>query len=131
MEIKDPVVTKILSQVINDELLGTPVYVREIRSEADAENCTEFLPLIYIWNEERARRTFSISINGSLVAALLEALCHRSDPQFITRRDEIMKVLSIVSRNSILETCRQLSCMPSDTAYFRHMRYNHMSKLTG
>lgn len=114
MKTKDSVVTKILSLVINDEVLGTPVYVHQIKSEADVENCRDFLPLIYIWNEERPLGTFSLSINGSLVTDLLEVCCHRSDPRFIPQRDEIIKVLSIASRNSILKTCNKLGCMPSD-----------------
>lgn len=110
---KDPIVTQVLSLAINDEILGKPIYVHDIKSEADTEKCSS-LPLIYIWNEDRACGTFSLSINGSLVTDLLELFCHKSDPNFIASSNEIIKVLSIMSQNSAIKTCQKVGCMPSD-----------------
>jgi hypothetical protein len=113
MSHKDPIVTQVLSLILNDQALSNPVYIQDLQSAVDAEQQAS-LPLIYIWNEDRTCGSFTLSVNGTAVGSLLEVFCDRRDPKFVVRRDEIMKVLSTLSQQSVMNLCSKLSCMPSD-----------------
>ncbi len=111
-EEKDPIVLKCLSIILNDEILFKPVYLKELKTEEEAEIIDE-LPLVYLWNEDINNGTFSLSINGRIIGRMLESYCSRNDPKFVPRRDEITNVLSDVSKKSVVNICSRLRISPS------------------
>lgn len=100
-----------IALTLSDEKLSMPVYLPGIRSEAECDEMG-LLPLIYIWNVDRATGTFSLSVNGKAIAHLLEPLVPREDPTYVEIRDEAMKVISESSTRSVLATVEKTGLMP-------------------
>ncbi len=107
------ITTKMLSLIINDQSLSLPVYLPQIKSEDQAAEIG-LGPLVYIWNEDRTKGTFSVSVNGQTVAHLLESIVHRKHSQFNEIRDEIMSVLSKTSQAMIINYCEESGAFPSE-----------------
>ncbi|MGB2682538.1 MAG: hypothetical protein WBE39_14615 [Candidatus Competibacter sp.] len=106
-------VSQILALIASDETLSRPLYLSEIKSEKDTESLG-LGPLIYIWNENRAAGSFSVSVNGKTVGHLLEAVVPRSHPEFGAMRDEIMGHLAESSRQAVIALCKRLGAYPSE-----------------
>lgn len=112
-EMEDRTIKFVLQRVYENQKLSTPIYCTEVTSEADALRLSDALPLIYLWNEDLRVGTFSISINGSLLAFLLEALVPRSDESFEVVFDSVVAILSTTARGAVVETCGASSLPPS------------------
>lgn len=106
------IVSAMLSSMMNDQLL-VPVYINDMKTEADAEQLG-IVPVVYVWNENRAVGSFSISVNGKAVGHLLEVLVPRSHSKFAPIRDEVMAVVSQVSQETVVSTCRKMGGFPSE-----------------
>lgn len=78
-----------IALTLSDEKLSMPVYLPGIRSKAECDELGLW-PLIYIWNVDRAAGTFSLSVNGKVIAHLLEPFVPREDPAYVEIRDEAM-----------------------------------------
>lgn len=111
------IVQFVLQQVFKDDNLSRPRYCTEVKSECDANRLSDALPLIYIWNEDRIKGTFSISVNGGLLEFLLEAVVPRSSASFNKIRDEAISVISNASQTSVVSTCEKLGAFASDIFY--------------
>jgi hypothetical protein len=107
------IVQSLLSEIFNNESIAKPVYCPEVQSEADARSMAESLPLIYIWNEDRNRGSFSISVNGRVVGSILERKVNRSSPSFGPIRDEVMQVLQQATQGSVVSACERIGALPS------------------
>lgn len=112
-EKKNPIVSIILTLIMNDEKLFKPFYLKELKTEADSE-MKDDLPLVYLWNEDYTNGTFSLSVNGRIIGKMLESYCIRSDPQFVQIRDEIIKVISETSKQTVVSICSKLGKSPSE-----------------
>lgn len=107
------IVQSLISAIFNNESIAKPVYCPEVMSEADASSKADSLPLIYIWNEDKVKRSFSISVNGLIVGAILEQKVDRSDPSFVLIRDEVMQVLRNATQSAVVSACEHVGAMPS------------------
>ncbi len=108
----DAIVKFAIADFCSSEELSTPVYRADIHNTRDAAE-REDLPLIYIWNEDPAVGSFTLSVNGRIVGHCLEAIVPRSDPKFEECRDRIMQILANAARGAVVETCQKLNCLPS------------------
>jgi hypothetical protein len=113
-EVEKSVVQFVLQEIFDDERLSRLVFCKEVTSEADTEALAGSLPLIYIWNEDRQRGTFSISINGPILDGLIETLLPRDHPSFKRVRDEVTSVLAIATQRAVVSTCEKAGALPSD-----------------
>ncbi len=107
------VVQFLLRHVLTNSTLSTPVYCADVHTEADATRLADTLPLIYLWNEDRAHGTFSISVNGSVVGLLLEPLVARSEPAFARIRDAVCAGISSAARRAVVDACQRAELPPS------------------
>lgn len=103
----------LLSLILPDSELTQPVYCDFVKSEEDANIFQKALPLVYIWNENNIDNTFSASINGWVIASLLEAFIARSNPDFNEVRDEVLSTMRKISIPAILKVCEEANAMPS------------------
>lgn len=101
----------IIQEVLNSADLHRPVYRPDIKSEA--QTTTTPLPLAYVWNEDRTRGSFTVSINGRIVGRLLEERLPRSDPRFTMVRDYLISMLGKVINGSVVDSCTHFRAMPS------------------
>jgi hypothetical protein len=104
IEDQDPIVTKVINEILKDESLWTPVYRADLRAEDDVRKIND-LPLVYIWNENRASGSCTVSVNGAKIKNLLEKHVDRSDDRFAHYRDKISAIVAEVSNESVVETC--------------------------
>lgn len=107
------VVQALLSAIFHDESLSKPVYCGHVKSEDDAQRLSSELPLVYIWNEDQDKGSFSVSVNGSIIGSILEQQVPRSSPAFQRIRDEAIRVLSAASSKSVVSTCQKIGAFPS------------------
>lgn len=106
----------VASEVLGDRALCFPWYRPEIRSEAQAQAATANLPLLYSWNEvvlDGQLRSFTVSVNGSRLAALLQRHLPRTHPDFVATRDELMRVLNKAQNAMMLKLCSEFQAPPS------------------
>ena len=106
----------VMSDILGDRMLSFPWYCPEIRSEAQAQAATADLPLVYSWNEvvqDGQIRSFSVSVNGARLAALLQRYLPRTHPDFIVTRDELIRVLNVAQNNTMVQMCRRFQAPPS------------------
>jgi hypothetical protein len=113
-EHRDPIIAKVINEILKDESLWTPVYRADLRTKDDVKAKINDLPLVYIWNENRARGSFTVSVNGVKVEELLESHVDRSDVRFARCRDEISSIVAGFSNESVAETCQRLRRFPSE-----------------
>ena len=102
----------ILEAVLNTAELHQPVYRSDIKTEAQADAAPD-LPLVYIWNENLVRGSFSVSVNGRVIGAILERQLPRTDAAFTEVRDYILDAVRRASRDSVVATCQRRRCGPS------------------
>lgn len=94
-----------------------PVFIFGIEREEEADALEwESLPLIYLWNEHLVNGDvrFSLSVNGPLVGAMLEAVMPRENPRFSALRDSAMEAIRDLSLRSVLSTCSKTGMKPSE-----------------
>jgi hypothetical protein len=116
---KQEIITKLLSVVLNDPNIHTPVYLDFLHTEQECEsfmNSIDSNPLVYIWNENKELGTYSVSVSGKEVKYWLEKLnlVKQDHPQFNEIRDEAMLVISKVSDQAINSVCSKSGLFPSD-----------------
>jgi len=105
----------VVAEIWNDPRMCVPVYRPDIRSEAQAD-AMPGLPLTYIWNEvveNGVLRGYSLSVNGSIIGALLEKRLPRSHPDFARIWDSITKVIRTAQGQVVMETCIEARQRPS------------------
>jgi hypothetical protein len=107
------IVEFLLSIIFSNHELTMPLYCGFIRSTACVDELHDILPLVYIWNENEADQSFTVSINGSIIGALLEKVIPRSSLDFMSVRDEVLSVLQKAMTQSIVTTCEKFDAMPS------------------
>ena len=118
---KNTDLTKIANKVIDDiwddsRRMFIPVYLTDIKTESQA-NAAQDLPLCYIWNElveSGALRSFSFSVNGSIVGSFLEKRFPRSHPEFAHLRDSIIESVRNSQLKVIQDTCSKAGRRPSE-----------------
>ena len=103
----------LLSFIMNDKNLYLPVYVHGMSCEADG-NLLGLYPLIYVWNENQDKGTYTVSINGRVVGHLLEGAVPREHSSFCAIRDEVMSALVQSASNSVASVCKASKKLPSD-----------------
>ena len=94
-----------------------PVFIFGFKREEDADALEwERLPLIYLWNEHLVNGDvrFSLSVNGPLVGAMLEAVIPRESPRFAPLRDNALETIRDISLRAVLETCSKTGMKPSE-----------------
>lgn len=111
---KNPVVSEILSLIINDKKLIEPFYLKEIKSEEDCNNSHGKSPLVFLWSNQDHNNYFSITINGKFLGGIMELFCERSDPGFADIRDEVSLVLSQVSARVVDEIVEETKVSPKE-----------------
>lgn len=110
------VMQAVMGQVLNDRLLSFPWYQTWVRSEAEAEAAADRLPLVYSWNEVTSGdllRSFTVSVNGGRMAALLEQHLPRAHPAFGPTRDRLVTVLAEAQNRTLVRLCTELRTTPS------------------
>ena len=95
------------------QTIPRPIYCNEVTSESIAAELADSLPLIYLWNEDLRAGTFSLSINGSLLGYLIEALIPRADESFQVVRDSVMAALAASTRHAVVKACETVGLPPS------------------
>lgn len=106
----------VAGEILGDRALCFPWYHPEIRSEAQAQAAAADLPLLYSWNEvvqDGQLRSFTVSVNGGRLAAMLQRYLPRTDPDFVATRDELMRVLNQAQNAMMLKLCREFQAPPS------------------
>lgn len=111
---KNPIASKLISLIIDDENLSIPIFIEEIRTEQDIDNYNKQLPLVYVWSNKQYNNSFNVSVNGKLVGGILELFCERNDPSFVEIRNEVLTVISDTSRDLVSEICRNTGKLPSE-----------------
>jgi hypothetical protein len=106
-------INAVVTRLYNDREISQPVYFPELKTEAQAEQMADELPLIYVWNEDPARGSCSISVNGSVVAAALNEYLPRTHARFGPVRDRILVLLKEVAVPTVVKTCETLQALPS------------------
>jgi hypothetical protein len=120
----------ILSVIINDDYLSTPIYIHGINIEDEHHEFGTLYPLTYVWNEELnhdGQITFSMSINGRVVGSMLEEIIPRSNSDFPEIRDEIMRVLNQIGKKNIIELSETMSLHPSQ--WLKNYEYHELINL--
>ncbi len=110
------IMTTVASEILGDRALCFPWYRPEIRSEAQAQAAGPDLPLLYSWNEvvqDGQLRSFTVSVNGPRLAALLQRHLPRSHPDFLETRDELVRLLCEAQNATMLKLCRDFQASPS------------------
>lgn len=110
------VMQRVVQRVLSDRLLSFPWYQDWIRSEAEAEAAADRLPLVYSWNEVTSGnvlRSFTVSVNGGRMAALLEQHLPRTHPAFGPTRDKLVTVLAKAQNRTLVQLCTELRTTPS------------------
>ena len=110
------IMTTVASEILGDRALCFPWYRPEIRSEAQAQAAGADLPLLYSWNEvvqDGQLRSFTVSVNGHRLAAMLQRHLPRTDPDFVAARDQLMRVLNKAQNAMMLKLCREFQASPS------------------
>ncbi|EPS0559298.1 hypothetical protein ACVAAS_004595 [Enterobacter roggenkampii] len=77
-QVRRRMANQLIALTLSDEKLSMPVYLPEIRSEAECDELGLW-PLIYIWNVDRNAGTFSLSVNGITITQLQEPFMPRDD----------------------------------------------------
>jgi hypothetical protein len=106
----------IMGAILRSEKFMCPIYWPTLKSDEDCNRLQGILPLVYIWNEKSigTELHFELSINGSIIATLLESIMPRSDPNFDHTRDAIMQDLAKMSKGCVLQICTELGAPPSE-----------------
>lgn len=107
------IVQFMLQNIYDNENLHVPRYLPDVKSEADADELG-IAPVVYVWNEDRAKGSFNVSVNGNAIAHLLEGLIPRTHSQFNEIRDQVAQVLSESSRSSVVKVCESAGKYPSE-----------------
>lgn len=108
------IMMNVATEILSDWALSFPWYCPQVRSEAQAAAAD--LPLMYSWNDvvlDGQLRSFTVSVNGSRLAALLQRHLPRTDPDFVATRDELMRLLTVARNETMLDLCRQFQATPS------------------
>ena len=58
-------------------------------------------------------RSFSVSVNGGRLAAMLQRHLPHADSGFVAARDELMRVLNKAQNAMMLKLCRDFQAPPS------------------
>ena len=106
----------LLSTIINDKYLSTPIYIHGISTEEQDSEFGDLYPLQYVWNEyetDEGHLGFSFSINGKVIGSMLEPLIPRTDLRFPEIRDEVMSVLSKVGKDALSQIIERSLLPPS------------------
>ncbi len=106
----------VASEILSDRALCFPWYRPEIRSEAQAKAAEASLPLLYSWNEVvqgGQLRSFTVSVNGGKLAAMLQRYLPRTHPEFVATRDELMRLLNKAQNAMMVKMCREFQAPPS------------------
>lgn len=112
-DMEEKAIAFVLQQIFDSRQLSTPIYCGEVTSEGVASELANILPLLYIWNEAWPAGTFTLSVNGTLLGYLLEAVVPREDESFKTVFDGVAEALSLSVRNSVTAVCEKTGMPPS------------------
>ena len=110
------IMTTIAGEILGNKALCFPWYCPQTRSQAQAQAATADLPRFYSWKEavqDRQLRSFTVLVNGSRLAAMLQRHLPRTDPDFISTRDALIRVLSEAQNGMMLKLCREFQAPPS------------------
>lgn len=104
---------QLLTEISNDTMLCTPVYLEEIVSEQEVETWQD-APFVYLWNEDQQTGSFSLSVNGKIVEEHLEVMIPREHEQFELIRDGVINAIARTAQDSVIKLCEQLGAYPSE-----------------
>jgi len=125
------IVKILLSLIINDDKLSTPIYLQGMICEEQAQAFGTLYPFLYAWNEyltDAGHLGFNFSINGSAIDRVVEQIFPRKNPNFAAIRDEIMSVLSDVGNKNLLDMVKKTLLPPSQL--LKNFEYKDMINLT-
>ena len=103
---------QLLSDISNDTVLCTPVYLMDVDSEEEVE-AIDNAPLVFLWNEDRESGGFHLSVNSRIVEERLAKMLPREHEQFELIREGVMKAIAQTAQASVVELCEQLGAYPS------------------
>jgi hypothetical protein len=110
----DAIMSMVISAVLEDPALSFPWYQPRIFSEAQAAAADP--PLVYSWNE-RVRdgrlQSFSVSVNGGRLAAMLTPHLPRWHPAFVSVRDRLTALLAEAQNRTLIRLCTEFAATPS------------------
>jgi hypothetical protein len=107
------IAASILDGVMRFPELHTPFYCDDIKSEMQGQAAAEDLPLVYLWNENLTRGSYSLSINDGILGFLLETQLPRTDPDFNRVREYLSDTLATAMTNTVNKTCARYNAPPS------------------
>ncbi len=110
------VMQTVMEQVLHDRVLSFPWYQPWIHSEAEADAGSDRLPLVYSWNEVvsgNQLRFFTVSVNSSRMAELLEPHLSRAHSAFGSTRDTLVTVLAEAQNRTLRDLCIRFRSTPS------------------
>lgn len=93
--------------------IAEPQFCAFLRTEADIRGNENRIPLVYVWNENRQKGSFTVSVNGAKVAQFLEAQISRDNPRFSRVRDMAINVMAEAANNTLLKVCQKARMFPS------------------
>ena len=109
----------IMERIVRDRTLAFPWYQPWIRSEQDAEENADLLPLVYSWNEVVSGgvlQSFSVSVNGTRMAELLIPHMPREHPAFRRTLSLLVGMLAKAQDNTLVGICREFGLSPSQVS---------------
>jgi hypothetical protein len=105
----------VLEDILHGRVLSFPWYQSWICSETDAEEATDWLPLVYSWNEivsDNQLRFFSVSVNGGRMAEILVRYLPRTHRDFAATRSTLVRLLARAQDRTLLDLCTQFQMTP-------------------
>lgn len=109
----EPILFALMRRIEEDEDLLLP---RSIVGRLGGDEIAERIgvtPMIYAWNEDYVRKTFSLSVNGKAIAHVLEGIIPRTDPRFAPARAAASARIAAQARAAAAKSCVATGLMPS------------------
>ena len=109
---KDEIVRELMLMILTDTRLSTPVFLHEVKSVSDGESLGSS-PVVYVWNEDPKAGSYTLSVNGTAIASLLESVIPRSDNRFEAVTETVFESLLQKSLSTVTKICEDTGELPS------------------
>lgn len=113
MDENHKIIEGVLAIIYSDVGISQPVYIADIKSEADAEKLSHALPVAYLWNEDPFKGSFTLSMNTPIIGEALETIIPRTDVRFGNILNEVAGILHSTIVDSVISTCEKVGVLPS------------------
>lgn len=98
--------------LLADTRLSAPVFLHEVKSESDAESLGSS-PVVYIWGEDLKAGTYTVSVNRTAIASLLESVIPGADSRFEAVIEIVFDSLLKRSQSTVTKICADTGELPS------------------